>query len=513
MRPNSTFFPLFAIFLFPTLLLQGQNPALEAFFQDADTFFERHVAPNGLVDYGAVSSDPTFPSLIRQVGQPFPKDWTSLERKAFLVNAYNLLVIDGVLKAYPIGSVQDVAGFFDRKRHSVNGKSVTLNELEKDYLLDVYQDARLHFVLVCGAIGCPPLVPFAYRPESLDQQFDQQTRLALNRADFLKIDPIEQSVSLSALFQWYASDFGQSTANKLNFINTYREQPIPEGYRVSYYDYDWSLNGTMADISGNIQSNNAARYVVSSTIPKGSIEAKIFNNLYTQRTRNSNGDFDERATFFTTIASFLYGASHRLNIGFDLRYRMVRYGAESDSPFRAFTDPTRLGVTTIGPKIRYAPVPKWTNFSIQSAFWFPIGNDLAGRSGDQRFIDWDGPTWWTQVFNDFSLGSKFSLFTELDFLLEDIGSRDNGRINRFSTPVILIFSYFPNPKTTLYTLANYSPFWQEDYDYFYQLGLGAKYQFNPNLELEASYTYFTNEFLIQNRGRAATYNLGIRFNL
>jgi hypothetical protein len=43
--------------------------------------------------------------------------------------------------------------------------------------------------------------------------------------------------------------------------------------------------------------------------------------------------------------------------------------------------------------------------------WFPTGDDLAGRSGEQRFIDWDGPIWWTQVFNDFPIGNKFSLFT------------------------------------------------------------------------------------------------------
>ena len=89
---------------------------------------------------------------------------------------------------------------------------------------------------------------------------------------------------------------------------------------------------------------------------------------------------------------------------------------------------SRQGITALGPQIRYAPVPKWSNFSIQSSFVFPIGSDLTG-SDSQPFIDWDGATWNTQVFNDFPIGNSFSLFTEIDFLLEDIG-----HINRFFNP-------------------------------------------------------------------------------
>lgn len=486
--------------------------AQESFFEQTDAFLGQYVQ-NGLIDYGAVQSSPAFGELLDQVARLDPVDWPEPERKAFYINAYNLLVIKGVLDAYPIASVQDVAGFFDRKRHRLAGRSVTLNELEKNYLLRPFDDARLHFVLVCGAKGCPPIIPEAYRPEGLDEQLDRQTRLALNHPDFIRLDDDKRMAALSQIFSWYASDFGGGQQAARAYINGYRDRPIPDDYSLGYYNYDWSLNGTMAGLDGPVNANNAARYVVSSTIPKGTTETKIFNNLYTQRTRNGMGEFEERATFFTNITSFLYGLSHRLNVGFDLRYRLVRYGAHTDSPFRVFPDPTRHGLTSIGPKIRYAPVPRWTNFSIQSAFWFPIGQDLAGRQGDQRFIDWDGPTWWTQIFNDFPIGTKFSLFTELDVLLEDIGRRDQGRINRLSTPVILIFSYFPTPKATLYGITNYSPFWQQEFDYFFQAGVGGKYQFTPNFELEASYTYFTNAFLLENMGRAATYNMGIRFNL
>ncbi|MEO0731541.1 MAG: hypothetical protein AAFZ52_01810, partial [Bacteroidota bacterium] len=65
----------------------------------------------------------------------------------------------------------------------------------------------------------------------------------------------------------------------------------------------------------------------------------------------------------------------------------------------------------------------------------------------------------------------------------------------------------------LYGLASYSPYWQQDFDYFYQLGAGAKYQFTPKFELELLVTAFENQFISANDGSAGTVNLGLRFNL
>jgi hypothetical protein len=315
---------------------------------------------------------------------------------------------------------------------------------------------------------------------------------------------------------------------------------------LSFYPYNWSLNdgvkgaepeaeeasGTgsatgqaaaaesataqaaLSEFDLDAPAANAIRYVVSAAIPRGQVETKIFNNLYTQSTGDGTA-LSDRSTFFTTFLTSLYGVSNRFNAGLELRYRRVRNEPLPASPFSVLGTgemaQTRQGVTTIGPKIRWAPVPQWSHFSIQSTFWIPLGRELEGESG-QPFIDWSGPAWWTQFFNDFTLGSRFSLFTEIDLLWEDIG-RGPESLDRLSTPATLILSYFPHPKTTLYTLGSYSPFWTPSYDYFAQAGLGAKYQVNRNLEFELLYTLFTNNFLQRIGGRAATFNLGVRFNL
>lgn len=482
----------------------------QQFFTDTDALLKKHVTA-GRVDYAQLKADAELKRLVERIEQADLKQLEATTKKAFLINAYNLLVLHQAAEAYPIESVQDIAGFFDRQKVKVAGKSYTLTQFEKKELLTPYKDARLHFVLNCAAISCPPITNFAYQPDLLEAQLDRQTQLALDDPNFLKVT--EEGVELSQIFSWYLDDFGGTRATALAFINKYRTTPIDESSKVSYYNYDWTLNDV--NITTSDIGNNAARYVVSSTIPKGSVEVKVFNNLYTERTGGGE-NLTNRSTFLTTSLSFLYGVNNRLNVGFATRYRRVRNDLLPSSAFDVLGNSeavsARQGVTAFGPQFRYAPFQELQNFSIQSSFVFPVGTDLAGNA-TQPYIDWNGATWITQFFNDFSIGNNFSVFTELDFWWEDIGQEENGNINRIATPAVVIFSYFPNSKTTLYALGGYAPFWQENFDYFAQAGLGFKYQFNPNLEIELLWTEFTTKFLSETSGQANTYNLGLRFNL
>ena len=505
---------LITLLLLSVQLVMAQGNINSEFFNQTNAFFKQYVSGNA-INYAQIKKNPSqLNKLVEQVGKANLSGADANTIQAFYINAYNLLVIDGAIQNYPLKSVLDVPGFFDGKKKTVAGKQLTLNQLEKTNLLKTYKDNRFHFVLVCGAVDCPPIANFAYTPEALEKQLEQRTRKALNDPNFVKTS--QGKVSISQIFEWYSNEFGGNKKAAIEFINQYRENKIPASTPVDFYNYDWSLNKVSSSTSAvetiePAKGNNASRYVVSASRPKGTTETKIFNNLYSQSF--GSGESASRSNFFTTIFSFIYGIDDRFNVGFDARYRRVSNEPLPSSPLNVFgggsPTSTRSGLTTIGPKIRWAPTSALPNFSVQSAFWFPIGEDLEGND-EETFIDWNGATWWTQLFNDIPIGSNFSLFTEVDFLLEDIGNKDEGALNRFSTPATVIFSYFPNPKTTLYALTSYSPFWQEDFDYFAQAGLGAKYQFTPDFEVELLYTGFTNEFLQDVSGTAATYNIGVR---
>jgi hypothetical protein len=111
------------------------------------------------------------------------------------------------------------------------------------------------------------------------------------------------------------------------------------------------------------------------------------------------------------------------------------------------------------------------------------------------------------------LSPRFSLFAEVDFLWEDIGDKSKGRINRMSTPITIIPSFFPTKQSSVYILFNASPYWKPDVDYFYQGGIGCKYQFTRKFEIEALYTLVTSKYLQSVSGNAATFNMGVRLNI
>ncbi len=490
-------------------IMVAQKP-LDDFISRTDVVL-KDIVENDLVNYSKAKSNGELSKLVSEVADFNTNGLNDNEKKSFLINAYNLIVINEAAINYPLKSTQDIGGFFSRKKHMVAGKSTTLNDLEKKQLLSVYNDARFHFVLVCGAKGCPVIVSEAYNPANLNEQLDRQTRKALNDSNFIYEE--NGALQLSQIFSWYPKDFGGKN-NIIPFINQYRTQKIPANKTLKYYNYDWSLNDSNSNSTeSTVLGANAYRYVVSAAIPQGGVEIKLFNNLFTQRTGDGT-ELNSRSTFFTQSFSAIYGITNRFNAGLEARYRRV---ANTSLPSSAFssafeTGPEtthRQGLTAIGPRIRFAPFKKLPNFSVQSTFSFAVGDNLEG-DGTRPFIDWNGATFNTQLFNDHPIGTNFSLFTELDFIIEDIGGE--GALNRFSTPLTGIISYFPNPKTTFYFLAGYSPFWQSNFDYFAQAGLGFKYQASPSFEVELLFTEFTNQFLESNNGDAATYNLGFRYS-
>ena len=64
----------------------------------------------------------------------------------------------------------------------VAGRTWSLDQIEHDVIRARFGDPRVHFALVCAALGCPPLRAEAYRGETLDPQLDDQARVFLLRS-------------------------------------------------------------------------------------------------------------------------------------------------------------------------------------------------------------------------------------------------------------------------------------------------------------------------------------------
>jgi hypothetical protein len=212
---------------------------LGTFFNQTDAFLKKHVK-NGKVDYNAISKNSSeLNTIVENASKVKIKVSDAKKYQAFWINVYNLAVIKGLVENYPTKSPLDDKGFFDKTKYYLAGQKVTLNEIENELLRAKFKDPRFHFVLVCGALGCPPLISEAYFPETLDQQLTEQTRKAIN-GDFIKVS--KKNVQVSEIMKWYKEDFTMNGTSEIDFINQYRTEKISAKAKISYFPYNWTIN-------------------------------------------------------------------------------------------------------------------------------------------------------------------------------------------------------------------------------------------------------------------------------
>lgn len=207
----------------------------------------KYATPGG-VRYAAWKADAAdvqaLDAVVAGIGRDVPTD-TRDERLAFYLNAYNAWVLKGVLDAYPIKGIRDVAplfGFFTRSAITVSGNRMSLNKLEKEVIIPTFREPRVHFALNCASRSCPPLRAEPFAGGRLGTQLDEQA------AGYVSANPLgvkatgrEDAAELSQIFEWYAKDFAPS-GGAVAFINRYRKEKLPEGGKISFQKYDWSLN-------------------------------------------------------------------------------------------------------------------------------------------------------------------------------------------------------------------------------------------------------------------------------
>ena len=231
------------IFLLIILLVSisfGHAQSTADFFSKSDMFFKTNVK-NGRVTYKSIKENPAALNELIEMAKEISVAKANLgEYQAFWINGYNLSVIKGIIDNYPLKSPLDVAGFFDKIKYDIGGKSITLNDMEHQLLQENFsKDPRLHFVLVCAGLGCPPIIDEAYTPTRLKSQLNRQTKKALNDPNFIQVN--KNKVKISQIFVRYKSDF-EYDGEVTDFINRYKSEKLPENVKVSYYPYDWKLN-------------------------------------------------------------------------------------------------------------------------------------------------------------------------------------------------------------------------------------------------------------------------------
>lgn len=166
------------------------------------------------------------------------KGLSKKERFAFWINAYNANVVGAVVKRYPIDSVMKVDGFFDKLKFKVAGKSLSLNQIEKDIIRKKFGDPRVHFALNCASRGCPPLAARAFSGKGLSAELERLTRKFIRQ----DVEVEGDTIKASKIFEWYAEDFRSAGGVHLFIGKRQKEKAINSSFRFVFREYDWSLN-------------------------------------------------------------------------------------------------------------------------------------------------------------------------------------------------------------------------------------------------------------------------------
>ena len=222
-----------------------------------DALLRAHVV-DGMVDYDAFRKAPSFPAYLDALARA---DLTKLdvkEKLAFWINAYNAYTIQLINRHNERDSIRNINksafikghGPWREKLVKAAGQAYHLDNVEHDVIRKQFKEPRIHFALVCAAMGCPPLRSEAYTGAKLEAQLQDQSQKFLLRSPAKnRVDPKAATVYGSAIYvKYYREDFGQTDAAIGKYLaGFYPEGPekqllLSGGFTLVETDYDWTLN-------------------------------------------------------------------------------------------------------------------------------------------------------------------------------------------------------------------------------------------------------------------------------
>lgn len=224
-------------------------------FTPWNTLLQTYVDDQGRVDYARWQREaaPDLDAWLEAMPNTLD-DLASEEALALLINLYNALTIQQVLKRFPIDSVLPrVLGipnwlrfwrFFNRSVYGLNGKSLSLDGIEHGNLRPRFKEPRIHFALVCAAAGCPILRNEAYWPDIVEAQLETDAHRFIHNPDKVRYDAATGVLYCGKIFKWYSEDFLRVAPSVPDYIGTYLapNPPLSALTKVHYLPYDWSLN-------------------------------------------------------------------------------------------------------------------------------------------------------------------------------------------------------------------------------------------------------------------------------
>jgi len=222
-----------------------------------DTILKKYITTDetnlNLFSYGDVTTEDNtlLKSYLDDLAAVNITDRSRPVQFAYWVNMYNALTITVILDNYPVDSIRDIdtSGLFANgpwgaKLITVEGETLTLDDIEHRILRPIWQDPRIHYAVNCASVGCPNLNKNAFTAANYEQLIERGARSYINNERGFFIEDGELIVS--SIYKWFAYDFGNSEDGILNHLKQYsdaeRRQQLEGIKEIADTDYDWFLN-------------------------------------------------------------------------------------------------------------------------------------------------------------------------------------------------------------------------------------------------------------------------------
>lgn len=174
------------------------------------------------------------------------------QQLAFWINFYNAEIVSLILSKFPIRSVNEIGigppqdpGLWDAQLIQVENIPLSLNDIVQQILWPIWHDPRIHYVLCCGAVGCPNLPRLALTPYNVDAVMNQAAIEFVNSSRAVRI--VNGKLAVSDLYWWYREDFGGSDQAIINHLMQYAKPALraqlQHFHKIDHGFFDWGLNG------------------------------------------------------------------------------------------------------------------------------------------------------------------------------------------------------------------------------------------------------------------------------
>ncbi|MFO0997086.1 MAG: DUF547 domain-containing protein [Alphaproteobacteria bacterium] len=234
------------------------QPALASLHDPWDRIVRAHVVPtpDGLnrFAYARAKTDagPAIGAYLRSLEAVAVSRLPRAEQFVFWINLYNALTIKTVLDHYPVRSIKRIRpsrwrpwiGPFAVKQVSVEGRMLSLRDVEHGIIRPHFKEPRAHYAINCASYGCPNLQPVAFTADNVETLMDSCAQQFVNHTRAVSIE--KGRLIVSSIFVWYGEDFGPNDAAVIAHLARYAEPALKEALRgrtkIDGHQYDWSIN-------------------------------------------------------------------------------------------------------------------------------------------------------------------------------------------------------------------------------------------------------------------------------